>query len=90
MNFEVGDIVVIEWYWRREVIGRSAEIVSVHPDGHPNRDVADVVFGALTFDVTWYVLIDICGAKRCAAHPWLRRVDPLWTPSMALTQETIP
>lgn len=87
MNFEPGDIVVIEYYWRRAVIGRSAEVVSVHPQGHPNEEIR-FVFGRLGSEAVWYILIDSQGEQRCAAHPWLRKVPPVWTPQKAQMETT--
>jgi hypothetical protein len=28
----------------------------------------------------WYVLIDVAGERRAAAHSWLRRVPDAWVP----------
>ncbi len=76
-HFEPGDIVEIVYYPISYVIGRSAEVKSVH---HPSA-------AALTaIDVTWYVLIDVAGGTRAAAHRWLRKMPPLWTPSNALEE----
>ena len=83
MSYEPGDIVVIEYYPISYVRGRCAEITSVHPQGsnrHP------LILALAPDDSIWYVLIDISGVKRAAAHSWLRKVPPVWTPRDALRE----
>ena len=62
MDFEEGDIVMIERYPIPKVIGRLAKVVIVRP-----RHVGDE---------TAYLLVDTTGTERAARHAWLRR--PKW------------
>lgn len=68
MNFEPSDIVQIVHYPLAEVIGRQAEVKSVHPNS---------VLRIIAPHETWYVVTDVTGAPRAVAHSWLRRADPV-------------
>lgn len=68
MNFEPGDIVQIVHHPITEVIGRQAEVKSVHLNS---------VLRIFAPHETWYVVTDVTGAPRAAAHSWLRRADPI-------------
>lgn len=84
-DFAPGDIVVIEHHVRKDVIGRTAEVIHVCPKIGATERGSWLAFFAPP-DVTWYSLIDCEGENRAAAHPWLRRVDPLWTPGERETE----
>jgi hypothetical protein len=61
MDFNKGDIVLIDHYPLPEAIGRQAQVLIVRPR----------FLGA----ETWYVLAEVNGKKRAAAHSWLRRME---------------
>ena len=85
MNYEPGDIVIFEYHPVSNVIGRSAEIVGGYPARY--RDEPILAYHCAG-PVTWYTLIDVAGERRAAAHPWLRKVPPVWTPEMAQRETT--
>lgn len=89
MNFEPGDIVVIEKHPVPYVVGRWAEVKSgPHP---PERaDHLCALLSALAPGEQWYVLIDVAGDWRAAAHSWLRRVPPVALRSMRETEKEAP
>ena len=80
MNFHPGDIVVIEKHALDYVIGRSAEVKS---GPHPAERCAQLhpLLPALAPGEAWYVLIDVAGQRRAAAHSWLRRAPDAWEPT---------
>lgn len=62
MDFQAGDIVVIDRYPVPGVAGRLAEVIGVVP-GHVGSETA-------------YLLVDTAGRERATRHAWLRR--PEW------------
>lgn len=75
MNFEPSDIVQIVVHPLPYVIGLTAEVLSAHSPEQCVR--THPMLPVLAPGEIWYVVLDVTGTKRMAAHSWLRRADPV-------------